>query len=220
MKRIPNLQDLFVQVDESSEIENRKKNKNVKKQKNPSLMHDTIFYDVPYPWVKLPIRLKGQYMLQYSLGIYGIYPMLCNDPVIRYARQLEEAIYAQCLNKIKHYKLKCCQLVYNLYENGGFLRENYSPEQLVALDDYHLAEDTMREREQQEFNERVQTCRDLMNTTKIFSDDLSYLKPTMKCNKCKSSDISKTEGQTRSADEGATVYCLCNNCGKRWTIKS
>jgi len=36
------------------------------------------------------------------------------------------------------------------------------------------------------------------------------------CPKCKSKKIHRIEKQTRSADEAATVFCYCSNCGKRW----
>lgn len=37
-----------------------------------------------------------------------------------------------------------------------------------------------------------------------------------KCRKCKSQKTSYYELQTRSADESATVYVTCHNCGNKW----
>lgn len=37
-----------------------------------------------------------------------------------------------------------------------------------------------------------------------------------KCGRCKSTNTSNTQKQTRSADEPMTVFVLCNNCGNRW----
>ena len=39
-----------------------------------------------------------------------------------------------------------------------------------------------------------------------------------RCSKCNSSDIAFDFLQTRSADEGTTVYCTCTSCGKRWKM--
>lgn len=39
-----------------------------------------------------------------------------------------------------------------------------------------------------------------------------------RCAKCNSSDIAFDFLQTRSADEGTTVYCTCTACGKRWKM--
>lgn len=36
------------------------------------------------------------------------------------------------------------------------------------------------------------------------------------CGKCKKFDIDIRQLQTRSGDEGMTVYATCNNCGNRW----
>lgn len=36
------------------------------------------------------------------------------------------------------------------------------------------------------------------------------------CPKCKGKKIHRIEKQTRSADESATVFCYCSECGKRW----
>lgn len=38
------------------------------------------------------------------------------------------------------------------------------------------------------------------------------------CKKCRSRNISSYELQTRSADEPMTNFCLCIDCGNRWTI--
>ena len=36
------------------------------------------------------------------------------------------------------------------------------------------------------------------------------------CNKCKSKKCTYYELQTRSADEPATIFVTCINCGKNW----
>ncbi len=38
------------------------------------------------------------------------------------------------------------------------------------------------------------------------------------CKKCKSNAITVEQKQTRSADEGATVFFTCTACGSRWKI--
>ena len=40
----------------------------------------------------------------------------------------------------------------------------------------------------------------------------------IRCARCKSSNISFDFLQTRSADEGTTVYCTCTVCQKRWKM--
>jgi len=36
------------------------------------------------------------------------------------------------------------------------------------------------------------------------------------CPKCHCKKVHRIEKQTRSADESATVFCYCSQCGKRW----
>jgi DNA-directed RNA polymerase subunit M/transcription elongation factor TFIIS len=38
------------------------------------------------------------------------------------------------------------------------------------------------------------------------------------CTNCKCFEISFEFSQTRSADEGMTVFCYCTKCEKRWTM--
>lgn len=42
----------------------------------------------------------------------------------------------------------------------------------------------------------------------------------LRCKQCKSNDIKLEFLQTRSADEGTTIFCTCNNvlCKKRWKM--
>ncbi len=39
-----------------------------------------------------------------------------------------------------------------------------------------------------------------------------------KCARCKSCDVRFEMLQTRSADEAITIFCCCENCGKRWRM--
>ena len=39
-----------------------------------------------------------------------------------------------------------------------------------------------------------------------------------KCGKCKERDVSVSTAQTRSGDEGITLFLTCNNCGNQWKM--
>lgn len=39
------------------------------------------------------------------------------------------------------------------------------------------------------------------------------------CSKCKNYDVTFREKQTRSTDEGASIYFNCNTCGNKWYQK-
>jgi len=38
------------------------------------------------------------------------------------------------------------------------------------------------------------------------------------CTKCKSKKVTHVEKQTRSGDEGMTVFAHCRTCGNRWSL--
>lgn len=38
------------------------------------------------------------------------------------------------------------------------------------------------------------------------------------CGKCKTSDVTVEQKQTRGADEAMTIFCSCNTCGLRWRM--
>ena len=40
----------------------------------------------------------------------------------------------------------------------------------------------------------------------------------VRCAKCRSTDVSFSFLQMRSADEGCSVFCSCDKCGKRWKL--
>lgn len=42
---------------------------------------------------------------------------------------------------------------------------------------------------------------------------------SLKCRRCNGVDVAWEQKQTRSADEAATVYCVCATCHNRWTIR-
>ena len=41
----------------------------------------------------------------------------------------------------------------------------------------------------------------------------------IKCRRCGSEEVAWEEKQTRSADEGATVFCSCSTCKNRWVMR-
>ena len=41
----------------------------------------------------------------------------------------------------------------------------------------------------------------------------------VRCRRCGCEEVSWDEKQTRSADEGATVFCVCTRCKNRWIMR-
>lgn len=62
-------------------------------------------------------------------------------------------------------------------------------------------------------NARRSFLRDLVSSELFTAPDAG-----VRCTKCGSNDIGFEFLQTRSADEGTTVYCTCKGCRKRWKL--
>lgn len=147
--------------------------------------------------------------------------MDCSLRDIAYTRRLEEFVYAQSGGRLHRYTEKCQQLAWALLQNGANLLLSYpDPSQLAALDDALLAEKTPQESARIEHEARVAACRHMLLNTQIFGSGGDTSTAIAKCNKCKSSNIRFDTLQTRSADEGMTIFCQCQNpkCGERWTV--
>ena len=120
-------------------------------------------------------------------------------------------------NKVLYhlYINKCISIYCNLKKNSyvkndyllkNILEEKIDPNKIAKLSVYDINPDNWKE---------------LMDK-KSKMDELKYkLKPEamtdqFKCGRCKSRHCVYYEMQTRSADEGMTVFITCLNCGNRW----
>lgn len=59
---------------------------------------------------------------------------------------------------------------------------------------------------------------DKLLTDLVHSEQLSFPDAGIRCQKCRSSNVSFEFLQTRAADEGTTIFCTCCVCGKRWKM--
>lgn len=60
------------------------------------------------------------------------------------------------------------------------------------------------------------TRKNAEDVAKMFTD--AALPEFDKCKRCKSTNVYSYEKQTRSADEGATRFYECTNCGLKWRV--
>jgi DNA-directed RNA polymerase subunit M/transcription elongation factor TFIIS len=134
---------------------------------------------------------------------------ICPYLPVAYSTELDKLIESDEPNCISHIQ----RLVFHI-ETNGELVDNFTPKQLFMMNDATLATfldnsaQTSKQEEIKKFEEMLQEA-----TIMCKSDYKAMI-----CSKCKhGNDVTWTQAQTRSADEGAKTFCSCL-CGKRWNM--
>jgi transcription elongation factor S-II len=131
------------------------------------------------------------------------------------AWDLEAAIFEISLSggSNSNYEAKVRQMAWNVCQSPGLVKQ-YGAATLVHLENMTLARGTAVDAwyKQHEVNMKRQHVL-LHEEHKVQQDG-----GTLMCNNCHSHDVEVSQKQTRSADEGMTVFCECSNCGTRWRM--
>ena len=141
-----------------------------------------------------------------------------------YADVLEHELYVICTSrtavpgKTKRYRAKVVEMVRNLESNARHLLETYAATDLAHLDADSLGHGTesVRLRRMHADSERRMT--EVLERGERGIDNLRSAEGLLHCSRCGSDDVHVELKQTRSADEGMTVFAKCNKCGKSWRM--
>ena len=108
---------------------------------------------------------------------------------------------------------KLQQLVFHLQSNPDIAIEVPEPSKLFNLSDAELvafidiAAETKHAEKITKYQNLVATMFDNTSNTSV-----------LYCKYCKVGEVEWSVKQTRSADEGSTVYCYCKGCRMRWRM--
>lgn len=91
-------------------------------------------------------------------------------------------------------------------------------EDVVYKTDEELAKGTLLGRLDDERAARSYRFKQMLQEKYDALDDEKF-KAIITCRTCGSTEVRWQEKQTRSADEGATVFCTCNSCKSRWVMR-
>lgn len=101
---------------------------------------------------------------------------------------------------------------FNLAANPSLGRE------VVHLPDSFLAKGTLVGRIEEERKEREERFANMLQEKYDALNDRKF-QAIVRCRRCGSEEVTWDEKQTRSADEGATVFCACQTCKNRWVMR-
>lgn len=173
------------------------------RQYSPSLFH--IF------WVmSLGVLPEGQYSLSYR---HNALKLLCKTVHLDFliAREIESRCHA-CADNMHEYtnNIKLCAFNARHNANVGVV--------MLSLHDTILARGTIVERLRNEVKAREKRFQEMLEEKYESMNDETF-QSIVKCRRCGSTEVQWEEKQTRSADEGATVFCTCINCQHRWVLR-
>ncbi|KAI1284977.1 Transcription elongation factor A protein 1 [Halotydeus destructor] len=130
------------------------------------------------------------------------------------AARIEECIFKEFKNTDQRYKNRIRSRVANLKDQknpdlrSNVLRGAIAPEKIAVMTAEEMASKEMKSVRQRFTKEAINDHQ--MSVQGGTKTDL------LKCPKCRKSNCTYNQVQTRSADEPMTTFCLCNECGKRW----
>lgn len=81
-----------------------------------------------------------------------------------------------------------------------------------------LAEDTLVGRIHLECQHRHTRFQNMLQDKYDSLNDKQFT-AIVRCRRCGSEEVTWEEKQTRSADEGATIFCSCSTCKNRWVMR-
>ena len=148
------------------------------------------------------------------------------------AEKIEESIFREFKNVDNRYKNRVRSRVANLKDNRNpdlrlnVLKGIIKPDRIATMDavvsHFPASRDSDPDPDpsQEMASEDMKKLRDKITQEMIQEHQMSITGGTstdlIKCSKCRKTNVTYNQVQTRSADEPMTTFCLCNECGKRW----
>lgn len=90
--------------------------------------------------------------------------------------------------------------------------------EVAVATDAALARGTEVERREEERRQRASRFSAMLQEKYEALNDRTFA-AIVRCRRCGSEEVVWEEKQTRSADEGATVFCSCVRCKLRWVMR-
>ena len=142
------------------------------------------------------------------------YKLLCPTLEKGLVDEIIDALVTESGHCVQLMQENYSRIVFALSENGLSLTNNYSPSQLIKLSDSQLANGMKFHEQQQKRKLALENYQQLINRKE--EEGVDEEGGMLRCRTCSNTDISWVSRQMRSADEPATIFCTCKNCGTSW----
>lgn len=133
-----------------------------------------------------------------------------------YNYTIQEAQFRQIIKKWNNpqfcdiYSARLKSMMYNIQHNSEF-REQIAQHQITPVQLTHLSH---QEIAPLHWKDKIEMK--IKRDRSRFSTNIEASTDMFQCRKCKSKKCTYYEMQTRSADEPATIFITCLDCGKNW----
>lgn len=126
-------------------------------------------------------------------------------------RDIESFCHANA-NNATEYEDRVRHAAFNLLNNPNVGLD------VVSVSDDILAKETLVGRIQKETEVRHERFQAMLQDKYDAINDQSFT-AIVRCRRCGSEEVTWEEKQTRSADEGATIFVACATCRNRWVMR-
>ena len=126
-------------------------------------------------------------------------------------RDVESACHAASATAGEYYD-RVRAAAFNLRNNAAVGRE------VVVASDDHLTRGTVVGRIRDEAQARRARFDQMLQEKYDALNDQTF-QAIVRCRRCGSEEVTWEEKQTRSADEGGTLFCSCTVCKNRWVVR-
>lgn len=170
--------------------------------KNPEVFRQNVVKQIEPLFVEKKDDLEQNLAVHVEKGIFNY--------AIREAKQKKVLCKWSTPLFVQIYVSRLRSIYWNL-ENNAELRQMFSSGEITPE---LLSKMTHQEFEPDKWKELIE--RKMLRDASKLNDNAQASTDMFTCRKCKSKRCTYYEMQTRSADEPATVFITCLNCGKNW----
>lgn len=135
-----------------------------------------------------------------------------------YARDLEEVLYHRCAAEGTPYRVCLCDFIENIARDTE-LCNRLSPQELGRSPIADLMKHTPNYKVHEGMGLTETYYRDVLSKGEQSVKEMNNQMEVITCSRCKSgSHVAIELKQTRSADEGMSVFVRCEKCKARWRM--